>query len=318
MIHVIGTPCIDFIAPVPDSFLIYHGFPKGRCTTIDLATEKSLFSVLPYTKIPGGSGANIAAVLALLDGQVSFTGPFGDDETGHLARSSLTSLGIECAPAIKNVPNQIVYTFLTDDGDRTFACYYNPDITVSPVHMPPITAHDDIWVITGYNLLYPLYADMILDQIRHFSGHVVFCPNDTSVIEEASFAARTLYERAETIIMNQTEAEALLHTHKTETLLQLLQQSGKSGALTLGADGADLFTPHNILHVPSTLNPGDFIDSNGAGDAFTAGCVYGLARGYDREKTGQLASCCASAVLSTSGARPPFDLKDRVLTKMSL
>ena len=54
----------------------------------------------------------------------------------------------------------------------------------------------------------------------------------------------------------------------------------------------------------------EVVDTTGAGDAYAAGFLFGLAKGRDAKTCGQLGSLAASEVISHFGARPEADLKD--------
>ena len=50
------------------------------------------------------------------------------------------------------------------------------------------------------------------------------------------------------------------------------------------------------------------VDTTGAGDLYAAGFLYGLARGYDLERCGTVASIAAAEVISHVGPRPQVPL----------
>ena len=45
------------------------------------------------------------------------------------------------------------------------------------------------------------------------------------------------------------------------------------------------------------------IDTNGAGDIYAAGFMYGLMKGYDTERCGFIATRLSSAIIETVGAK---------------
>jgi sugar/nucleoside kinase (ribokinase family) len=55
--------------------------------------------------------------------------------------------------------------------------------------------------------------------------------------------------------------------------------------------------------------PERLVDTTGAGDAYAAGLLYGVARGLTLEKCGALGSIAAAEVISHFGARPQKNLK---------
>lgn len=73
--------------------------------------------------------------------------------------------------------------------------------------------------------------------------------------------------------------------------------------ITRGAAGALLFTPTRELAIPAEAVPG-FVDSVGAGDAFSAGFLAGALRGWSFEDAARLGSKTAAEVCGCSGAWP--------------
>ncbi len=71
-------------------------------------------------------------------------------------------------------------------------------------------------------------------------------------------------------------------------------------AVTAGADGSYLITSEDIEHVPAI--PTDVIDTTGCGDAYTAGFVVGLHRGWSRGLAGRLGTAAASLVAQGLGS----------------
>jgi sugar/nucleoside kinase (ribokinase family) len=50
-------------------------------------------------------------------------------------------------------------------------------------------------------------------------------------------------------------------------------------------------------------------DTNGAGDAFAGGFLFGLCRGYGLRDAAALGNRCAAAIITHAGARPIHDYK---------
>ena len=65
----------------------------------------------------------------------------------------------------------------------------------------------------------------------------------------------------------------------------------------------------DVVYVDA-IQPEKLEDTTGAGDAYAAGLLFGLARDFDLERSGKLGSLAASEVISHFGARPAQSLKD--------
>lgn len=300
---------VDLLAHVEDSFLRDHGLTKDICTVISLEKQVELLRILDYNIVPGGTAANQASTLALLGNQIDFVAPYGIDQYGIMARDALENKNIVLVEPQNHCTTQIIFIFLTPDGGRTFAAYYDRDIV--PTMDLIIQSSARYLSINGFAFHHTAYASDILKRFKNGSygaKDLIFCPNDISVINECKDMCLEYYNAATHIIMNADEARTILSCDTTHDALLTLQNDGKYGAITCGQDGAYIITPDTRIHCPSTLEPNNFIDSNGAGDAFSAGYIHGHIHGYDLPKIGRIASLCAAHVLAQSGARASQDL----------
>ena len=82
------------------------------------------------------------------------------------------------------------------------------------------------------------------------------------------------------------------------------------GAITLGAEGSVIVTPAGRIAIPAAP-VATVVDTNGAGDLFASGFLYGITNGLDPEASGRLGGLCAAEVISHLGARPQADLRRR-------
>jgi len=93
-------------------------------------------------------------------------------------------------------------------------------------------------------------------------------------------------------------AASLLLAHGPELVALSVPESGD---LLAWADGT-AFYPHAESHP---------VDPTGAGDAFVAGLVTGLWRGYDHHEIGQLAADAASSTVQRLGGHPELAVPER-------
>ncbi len=83
----------------------------------------------------------------------------------------------------------------------------------------------------------------------------------------------------------------------------------KIAALTCGAQGSVVIggdEAHKVAAEPIDA----LVDTTGAGDAYAAGFLYGLARGKALGVCGRLGGIAAAEVISHYGARPETSLRD--------
>jgi len=72
--------------------------------------------------------------------------------------------------------------------------------------------------------------------------------------------------------------------------------------VTRGAEGSSLWTGGRRLDV-SAVPPERVVDPTGCGDAYRAGLLYGIARGWSWEKAAQLASVMGSIKIAHRGGQ---------------
>ena len=71
---------------------------------------------------------------------------------------------------------------------------------------------------------------------------------------------------------------------------------------TLGADGSRIHVEGKVIEIP--VVPSDtLIDPTGCGDAYRAGLLYGIAHGWDWEKTGRVAAILGSLKIAQRGGQ---------------
>ena len=73
-------------------------------------------------------------------------------------------------------------------------------------------------------------------------------------------------------------------------------------SVTDGANGSYLSALGQLLVVPPVWMPDAPVDTNGAGDAYAAGMLYGFLCGYDPVSMGRAGARVAAAVISKQGA----------------
>ena len=260
--------------------------------------------------LPGGCGANMAAGLRTLGSEVSVVAPFGNDSYGAFAKRDLESRGVTIRGFDYDGPHSLIYTLITEDRERTFAdyCHGVPYDLLEPARL---LDDEHIVAIDGYLLLRQGVADGMRDWLtepRPANQQIVFCPGDVSVLLDAKAIADLAIERCDHLVMNRNEAHTLFPGLSDDEIAAALRARGISGAVTKGEEGALLFNAHEALHVGKARLDRPIVNTNGAGDAFTAGYMHGIDRDLPLAETARIATNCAAQILVIEGARPPLVL----------
>ncbi|MCW5592231.1 MAG: carbohydrate kinase family protein [Burkholderiales bacterium] len=96
--------------------------------------------------------------------------------------------------------------------------------------------------------------------------------------------------------------EARLVEQKTGRSLAELSTRVEAVVVTRGAEGADVHFSGQQIHVPA-VKPDSLVDPTGCGDAFRAGLLYGMARGWDWRRSARLASLMGSIKIAHRGGQ---------------
>lgn len=311
----IGNACTDLMVYVDDAFLDAHNIRKYHCTHFTDPEKFHAFkaSLPPFQKIPGGVGANVAHIVSALGGESHFISKIAADAEGLSFRTYMEDHGVTChfppaSPAEIGSPQ--VPTLVTPDGERTFASYDGVALTfaASDYDMDQIKATDYL-LLDGYCFSSPYTGDGFIKAATLATAnghHVTFNVGDLSNYEANTTTIDHLLSLVTSLTCNQAEAQAFFgETTPLPAILNIMADRYAFGAVTHGKDGAHIFAEGQIVHVPAAdMADSVLVDTNGAGDHFTAGLIYGRMHDLDLDHTGRLASLCAKDCISHIGARP--------------
>ena len=96
--------------------------------------------------------------------------------------------------------------------------------------------------------------------------------------------------------------EARIVEQRTGLPLAQLAQRVEAVVVTRGAEGSTIYTEGQQIDVPA-VKPTQIVDPTGCGDAYRAGLLYGLARGWGWVKSARLASLLGSIKIAHRGGQ---------------
>lgn len=311
----IGNACIDIVARIDDAFLDHWEFPKSICTYLPLERADSLEAALPAPDyIPGGCGANTASIVSALGGKSAFIGRVAADRIGGMFLNDMKARGIHYTGKPDTTPgagSTRIFALITPDTERTFAAYYGvqEDLCEADVDEDAVSRSTFMY-LDGYALNSYRGGETFLKaaEISKKAGKMVaFSLSDLSILKKYPQVVDSLCRVSDMVVCNQQEAQHLTKAETLEDSLEGLRSMFKGGAVTVGADGVYVFSDLGIQRVAAMTPPDPVCDTNGAGDAFAGGFLFGLAKGYDIEKAARLGNRCAAGIITHAGARPLHD-----------
>ncbi len=289
-IIVTGSIAYDYIMVFPGQF-------KDHILPDKMHVLSVSFLVDSLKRLRGGTAPNIAYNLALLEERPEVVGTVGDDFGEY--RAWLDSLGVDTS-GIKAIA-----------GDFTASCFINTDLQDNQ--------------ITAFYVGAMAHAASLSMEDTGVTPEdlVIIAPNDPKAMaryaEECTvLGIPYLYDPSmQAPRMNGAELEAGFKGAKILTgndyeFGMMAEKIGVSEAelrrrvpvtvMTRGEAGALITVGDDEYEIPSA-RPRQVVDPTGAGDAFRAGFVKGLARGFSWPVVGRLGALTAVYALEHAGTQ---------------
>ena len=287
----------------------------------DLMTDTVAHAALPLAKgsdTPaavsmhgGGSGANIAAWLAVDGAEVAFVGRRGSDIAGRNRDMELMGYGVDARLVMDpERPTGTCVVMVTHRGDRTMMSDPGANAALSPDDLPKdLFAAGTHLHVSGYTLLNPgsRPAALAACQVASRAGMTVSvdAASPAPVARAGAEPFLQMTNGASLLLLNQDEAAVLTGREDAEQAARVLTAWYPQVVMKLGAEGALFCANGPVEPVRAPALPVEHIvDPTGAGDAFCAGF---LPPWLDKKPPGEaLASGCrlAAQALAILGARP--------------
>jgi sugar/nucleoside kinase (ribokinase family) len=304
----LGSALMDLTAEVDDRILEELRLKKGSMHLVDEAESRNILERLSshsLAKTPGGSAANAVAGIAAMGGKALLMGKIGKDALGDFYRRESEKSGLVTRLRAHDSLTGFAITLVTPDSERTFATHLG-----AAMHFEKGDVSEDdikqsaILHVEGYMLEPPglKEASLAAMEIAKRNGVKVSIDlADPSLVQRNLDSFKGIMrEYADIIHANEDEAAAFTGLGEEEALEELSTYCSMS-AVKLGARGSILKAGGRVYRIQP--NPVAVVNTNGAGDMYAAGLLFGIARGYAPDRAGRVASYAASLVVAQLGAR---------------
>jgi adenosine kinase len=243
----------------------------------------------------GGCAGNIAYSLKLLGGEPLIMATIGDDSAPYMHR--LKQLGLD-ASHVKDVPGSFTaQAFITTDLDDNQITAFHPG-AMTQSHQNKVTDAKDVTL----GIISPDGRDGMLQHAREFREAripFVFDPGQGLPMFDGDELMAFL-KLADYCTVNDYEAKLL--TERTGRTLEQLAGDVEALIVTLAGSGSHIYTKGRRIEIPAAP-PEALIDPTGCGDAYRAGLLYGISKGWEWEKIGRLASLMGSIKIAHRGGQ---------------
>ncbi len=312
----IGNAIVDVLAHADDSFLALWGLSKGGMTLIDADAADQLYDNMgPGIECSGGSAANTIAGLASFGSRCAFVGKVADDQLGKVFAHDIRALGVGFdTQALKDgLSTARCLILVTPDAQRTMSTFlgactelYPEDIDANTVATAKVT------YLEGY-LWDPPHAKEAFVKAgkaaKEAGRRVALSLSDPFCVDRHRDDFLDLVNNHVNVLFaNEEEIKSLYQVDTFDDALQNVRGHCDIAALTRG-DRGSVVVAGDEVHVIDCEAVETVVDTTGAGDAYAAGFLHGLARNKDLYTCGRLGGIAAAEVISHMGARPETSLK---------
>jgi adenosine kinase len=254
----------------------------------------------------GGCAGNIAYNLKLLGGNPLIMATVGDDFSTYAMR--LEKLGLTQAH-IRHVSGSYTgQAFITTDLDDNQITAFHPG---AMGYSEQNHVGDAKTVTLG--IVSPDGREGMLQHAREFHEAGipwVFDPGQGMPMFSGEELLRFV-KQANYVTVNDYEAQLL--QDKTGKKISELADGKRAFIITRGGEGSTIYADGREISIPSA-KPVALLDPTGCGDAYRAGLLHGIQKGWGWEITGRLASLMGSLKIASRGGQNHAPSRDELMT----
>ncbi len=309
-VYGIGNPLIDVTAQAEDSELDELGLNKGTMQLIDTARGNEILARIDdreKTYSCGGACPNTMITLAALGVRSALAGMIGDDELGEIYNDRLKDEGVVSHLAVHPGSTGSCIVLVTPDYERTMSTR----LGVCQEFSAENVEHDSVRVaeyfyFTGYmwdTAPQKAALNAAIESARAAGTTVVFDVADPFAVDRHrdDFLA-LLSGKVDVVLANRDEAHLLLgHDDPRRAAVDLAKRC-RIAAVKNGAQGSFIASSEGDCIEIGTY-PVDTVDSNGAGDNYSAGFLYGMVQDHSLADSARIAAYVAAQIVKRIGAQ---------------
>ena len=317
----IGNALVDALVTLSDDGLLRQfGLPKGGMTLIGDEEQQHIqecFASLEVQRATGGSAGNTMLALANLGATPGFIGAVGDDATGHFFADNCEQCGIVPYLATLPVQSGVAYTFISPDGERTFATYLGAAAMMGPENLTAsmFEGYDYLYV-EGYLVQNHALILRAVELAKEMGLKVCLDLASYNIVAaDHEFFTRLVTDYVDIVFANEEEARAFSAADPA-TALEHLHSLCEVAVVKLGAAGSTVMCGGEKAFAPA-MEVGKVVDTTAAGDFYAAGVMYGLMNGYTLTQCAEVGTLLSGHVIQTVGTRLTEETWNNIKSEIS-
>lgn len=278
-----------------DTIMVFRDRFKNHILPDQIHILNVSFLVPDMRREFGGCAGNIAYNLRLLGGAPLIMATVGEDYQPYAYRLERLKIAQTHVRPVKDTFT--AQAFITTDLDDNQITAFHPG-AMNFSHLNHVGDAKDVEL----GIVAPDGRDGMLNHAREFHRAgipFIFDPGQGMPM----FNGEELLEfvrLADYVTVNDYEARML--QDKTGRKVEELSRMVQGLIVTQGAEGSLILVDGDSVAIPS-VKADAVLDPTGCGDAYRAGLLYGIARGYDWPTTGRLASLMGSIKIAHRGGQ---------------
>jgi sugar/nucleoside kinase (ribokinase family) len=268
-----------------------------------------------------GTAAGTSVDLAKLGARVVAMGAIGADSAGDMLVSLLTAHGVDAGRLVRVPGVQTSASMLPVRPNGERPAFHVPGATP---HLRPadvdlgLIAQADVLHVGGPDVLGSFAAGPLARVLATARGSGTLVTMDLlrPGSPEVLARLRPLLRRVDYFLPNADQLLAITGAAGLDAAVKTVLDAGVGTvAVTLGADGSRVVTGGTDLHIPAL--PAEVVDTTGCGDAYSAGFITGICRGWDAGQAALLGTATAALVAQGLGSDAVLTGLDQALAYLA-
>ncbi len=274
-----------------------------------------LYETPPQVITAGGITSNSGITLARLGLNVGVFSYVGNDAWGPVIRHLYQKEGVDDAPlaVYESGATSTTVVMIDRSGERSFYhCVGAPKLMDAQAFLSrmKLWQNTKLLLVGYYSLMPNLEPDLprVFKAIREAGCMTAM---DAAGTGGDMSPLDTILPYLDVWVPSRNEAEHQTGETDPEKMIARYRKCGAPGVIGIklgGMNGIMLSDkPGEYVHVPSCDDPGEVLDTTGAGDSCYAGLVAGLVKGMSLYDAGRLgtaaAACCVTSIGGSTGGR---------------
>ncbi|MEB3851784.1 MAG: PfkB family carbohydrate kinase [Desulfurococcales archaeon] len=286
-----------------DVVAVGHALVDIRARVTRLAGPDEEGEILEETRGAGGSAANVAIDVSLLGGRAGVVAKIGFDGFGRIVYEELWRARVDLSGLRISPGHPTGFSFVAIAPGGEIAIYSSKGAAEA---LEPGEVPGELLARAGAVHIASLRLDTSMAAARaaRRGGALVSWDPGRGLAARGLDAAAPLLGLVDVVLVNRLEARALTGSGDPLEAARRIASLGPGLVVVkLGPQGALAYDAREgrALRVPA-FRPPRVVDETGAGDAFAAALLLGLARGWGLEASLRLASAVAALKVSRLGS----------------